>query len=611
MEKRKKYIGKGNTELNPAINPSDRILYEFDDAQRDIYSNIQKDLKGNFTTNILLGGVRGCGKSSLINLAAEFEKNLVVKIDCSIVDEDVDLLILITNELKKILDRNEVPLDEKPSVEVDRLIREITFSATNIYRVTTLERILKESGEIADFVAEVCLPFKAFNLKSSIRARLKEVLVSKKDETEELLQQRVTAYFERKTAFCLLIDKINEISGKKLVLIFDEIDKNSVEFLDMIFDKYKSFFTSGKTTNIFLISIPQYYHIMYGNACENIAVYFDKKYFLRAASFQLFKNISYNEIRSSIALEINYYLNQGVFRNVYADMEAEKRNISLMSKAKYYTKLAGFVNSRDELNDFIKEILMLVLNKVLQMGFIDNQLKLSNLKQICSEEFSIYKNIQLEELTLYVLKSSVVVNTENWINLNEDKIVFDYNIFEEKYKKDLYNDFDSENSSSHWEHYKGDELSAEERLRYNHEHKFKDINNGQIKIRNYADLEFVLIDDSNNSHGDIIKTLLYREGIKAFVKVKKENYLGDEFGYVFFIGSSINGKYVLYYKNASWSYEACWVGKKIDNFVSANNIKNITVEVNEDFKETKENLFIIIEKYNQHEKIAKDWTSFG
>lgn len=74
MQKRKKYIGKGNTELDPKINPSDRILYEFDDAQRHIYSSILKDLNGKFTKNILLGGVRGCGKSSLVNLAADFEK---------------------------------------------------------------------------------------------------------------------------------------------------------------------------------------------------------------------------------------------------------------------------------------------------------------------------------------------------------------------------------------------------------------------------------------------------------------------------------------------------------------------------------------------------------
>lgn len=606
MQKRKEYIGKGNTELDPKINPSDRILYELDDVQRHIYSSIRKDLNGKFTKNILLGGVRGCGKSSLVNLAADFEKNLVVKIDCSIADEEADLLTLIVNELKKILDSSEITLDDKLSKEINRLIREITFSAINVYKVTVLESVQEENEGIADFIAEVCMPLKLINFKSSIQTRLKEVLVSKKDKTEEFLQQRVTAYFERKTAFGSLIDKINEASRKKLVFIFDEIDKHNVDFLDKIFDKYKSFLTSGKSTNIFMINISQYYHIICGNACDDIAAYFDKKYFLRAASFRLFKNISYNDIRSSAALETNYYLNQGIFRNVYADMDTGNRDVVLLLKAKYYIKLVEFVNSCEELDDFVKEILVSVLNKALKRGFIGNSLNLSNLKLICSEEFSIYKNIQLEELILYILKSHVA-NTENWIVLKEDELMVDYNIFEEKYIKDLHNNSNNENSSSNWENYKKGSEVAEDKALHVYNSKFREINDGQIKLRNYDDFEFFLIDDSNNSHEDIIKTLLLDKDIVTFIRVKKKNSLGYEFGYVFFIDSSIKGRYVLYYDDASWSYECFWVKEKIDNFILANRIKEIEVEVDSNFKASKDNLRLIVDKFNQHENISKDW----
>lgn len=608
MQKRKKYIGKGNTELDPKINSSDRILYEFDDAQRQIYLSIRKGLNGKFTKNILLGGARGCGKSSLVNLAADFEKNLVVKIDCSIVDEEADLLILIVNELKKILDSSEILLDDKLSKEVNRLIREITFSATNVYKVTALESIQEESESIANFVTDVCMPLKLINFKSSIQERLKEVLASKKDKTEEFLQQRVTAYFERKTAFESLIDKVNEASRKKLVFIFDEIDKHNVDFLDKIFDKYKSFLTSGKSTNIFLINISQYYHIICGNACDNIASYFDKKYFLRATCFNLFKDISYNEINSNVALETNYYLNQGIFRNVYADMYAGNRNLFILLKAKYYIKLVEFTNSCDELDDFVKEILVSVLNKVLKRGFIGNSLNLNNLKQICSEEFSIFKNIQLEELILYILKSHAA-NFENWITLKEDELIVDYDLFEEKYIKDLSNNSDNENSSSYWKNYKKGIEEAEDKTLHVSDSKFRELNDGQIELRNYDDFDFFLIDDSYNSHEDIIKTLLYDTVINTFVRVKKKNSLGYEFGYVFFIDSSIKGRYVLYYDNASWLYEDFWVKEKIDNFILANGIKDIEVEVGNDFKASKDSLRLIVDKFNQHENITKDWIS--
>ncbi len=606
MQKRKNYIGKGNTELDPKINPSDRILYEFDDAQRHIYSSIRKDLNGKFTKNILLGGVRGCGKSSLVNLAADLEKNLVVKIDCSIADEEADLLTLIINELKKILDSSKITLDDKLSKEVNKLIREITFCATNVYKVTALESVQEESEDIADFVADFCMPLKLINFKSSIQARLKEVLVSKKDKTEEFFQQRVTAYFERKTAFGSLIDKVNEVSGKKLVFIFDEIDKHNVDFLDNIFDKYKSFLTSGKSTNIFLINISQYYHIICGNACDNIAAYFDKKYFLRAASFRLFKDISYNDICSSVTLETNYYLNQGIFRNVYADLDAGYRDKFLLLKAKYYIKLVEFVNSCDELDDFVKEIIVLVLNKVLKRGIIGNSIDLNNLKQICSEEFSVFKNIQLQELILYILKSHAA-NTENWIILKEDKLMVDYDIFEEKYIKELYNSSDNENSSSYWENYKKEIEGAEDNTLHVYDSKFREINDGQIKLRNYDNFEFFLIDDSSNSHEDIIKTLLLDTDIVTFIRVKKKNSLGYEFGYVFFIDSSIKGRYVLYYDNASWSYECFRIKEKIDNFILANRIKEIEVEVDSNFKASKDNLRLIVDKFNQHENITKDW----
>lgn len=606
MQKRKKYIGRGNTELDPKVDPSDRILYQFDDAQSDVYLNVRKDLNGEFTKNILLGGARGCGKSSLVNLAADLENNLVIKIDCSIIDEEADLLILIVNELKKILDNNEILLDNKSSEDINRLIRDIAFSTTNIYKVTVLESIQGETESITDFVSEVCAPFKFINFKSSIQTRLKSILVSKKDKTEEVLQQRVTAYFERKTAFGLLIDKINEVSGKKLILIFDEIDKHNADFLDKIFEKYKSFLTSGKSINVFLINISQYYHILCGNSCENIAVYFDKKYFLRATSFRLFKDISYNEIRSNIDLEINYYLNQGILRNVYSDMNKGSRNISLLFKARYYLELVDFVNTCEELDDFIKEILLTVLNKILQRGFIGNSLNLNNLEQICSEEFSFFKNIQLNELILYILKSHAA-NSENLIILNEDRINMDYTFFKEKYRKELYNQSDNENSSGYWKNYKKERESSDYKILNAYDNDLKKLNDGQIELKNYDNFTFHLIDDSNNSHADIIKTLLYDKVIKVFITVKKKNPLGDEFAYVFFIDSFVRGKYVLYYDNASWSYEDFWVKREIDNFILANNIKEIEIEVESDFKASKNKLSVIVDKFNQHKNVEKDW----
>ncbi len=606
MHKRKKYIGKGNTELDPKINPSDRILYEFDDAQRLICSNIRKDLNGELTKNILLGGTRGCGKSSLVNLAVCLEKSLVVKIDCSIADEETDLLTLIVNELNKILGSSEVPLDDKSFKDVNKLIREVTFSATNVYKVTALESVQEESESIADFVAEVCMPFKLINFKSSIQARLKEVLASKKDKTEEVLQQRVTAYFERKAAFESLIDKVNEVSRKKLIFIFDEIDKHNADFLDKIFDKYKSFLTSGKSTNIFLINISQYYHIICGNACDNIATYFDKKYFLRSASFRLFKELSYNDIPSSVNLEINYYLNQGIFRNVYADTDVGNRDKFLFLKAKYYIKLVEFVNSCDEFDNFVKEILVSVLNKVLKRGIIGNSINLNNLKQICSEEFSIFKNIQLQELILYILKSHAA-SAENWITLKEDELMVDYDIFEEKYIKDSHNSSDNKNSSSYWENYKERTEVEKDKTLYVYNSKFRELNEGQIELKNYDSFNFFLINDSNNSHADIIKTLLHDTDIITFIRVKKKNSLGYEFGYVFFIDSAIKGRYVFYYDDASWSDEDFWVKEKIDNFILANGIKVIEVEVDSDFKASKDNLQLIVDKFNQHENTAKDW----
>jgi len=129
-------------------------------------------------------------------------------------------------------------------------------------------------------------------------------------------------------------------------------------------------------------------------------------------------------------------------------------------------------------------------------------------------------------------------------------------------------------------------------------------------LRNYDNFEFCLIDDSNNSHNDIVKTLLYDTGIKAFIRVKKKNSLGYEFGYVFFIDSSIKGRYVLHYDNASWSYEGFWVKEKIDNFILVKGIKEIEIEVDSDFKANKDNLRVIIDKFNRHKNITKEWIDF-
>lgn len=350
-------------------------------------------------------------------------------------------------------------------------------------------------------------------------------------------------------------------------------------------------------------------NIMCGNACDNIEVYFDKKYFLRAASFLQFKNISYNEICSNVSLEINYYLNQGIFRNIYADIYVGNRNIFFLFKAKYYVELVGFVNNCDKLEGFVKEILVLVLNKILKRGFIGNSLNLNNLKQICHEEFSAFKNIQLAELTLHILKSHAA-NAEDWIILHGNELTVNCEIFKERYNKDLYNDSDNENSSSYWKNYKREAEVAKDESIYVPDSKFENLNEGQIELRSYDNFEFYLIGDRDNSHGDIIKTLRVDTVIKAFIRVKKENSWGYEFGYVFFIDSSTRGRYVLYYDNASWSCEDTWVKEEIDNFILAHGIKEIEIEVDSDFKANKDNLQLIVDKFNQHKNIAKDWISF-
>ncbi|MFR1722866.1 P-loop NTPase fold protein [Emergencia timonensis] len=606
MQKRKEYFGKGNSELDPIKNPLDRILYEGDDIQTHICLSIKNDLSSRFTKNILLGGMRGCGKSSLINLAITSGNNLVIKIDCSIIDKEDDLLMLIISELKKICDR--IVLDENLSNDTDRLISQIVYETTNTYRHTVIEEIQKDRESIVDFIAEVCVSLKPINFRAGIENSLKTILSQREGKTEELLQQRVNASFERKEAFRDLINKVSELCKKKIVFIFDEIDKQPADFLNKIFDKYKTFLTSEQTTNIFIVDIYQYYYIMCMNISDNIRVYFDKKYLLRAISFSLFKQILYNRICSNVDLEINYFLTQGIFRNIFAEVYTEHRDMNLMYKAKYYIDLVKYVNDCNEIEDFEKEILLEVLNKILKRGFIGNRLNIECLNKICSMEFEMYKDIQLEERVLHILKTHAV-EAANWIILNESEIAIDTNIFEKKYIRPHCYDVQNENASSYWINHQG-QIDAEHKRQLEiNKYKLRSINNGQIKLRNYDTFEFYIINDSNKSYSDIIGTLLHSDGIEILFTIKKENTLGYEFAYVFFINSSIKGKNVLYYDNASFSYECYLVKAGIDNFLSLNGIEEIVVEVDTDFIANKDNLHLIIDKYNKHENISRDWSA--
>lgn len=593
MDRKRIYVDKGNVELDPNKNPQERILYYYDEKDAQIYSDLEADLKNKFCKNILISGNRGSGKSSLINAVLDVNKHWVIKVDCSLVDEIEDILILIVNEINE-----KINFEGYKIAGIESNIKNIIYTTRYISKNRNSGIVQTSLDKTKNIQSELNASLKIINFKGSVLKKLNKLYKKEQEKEEELMQEKVLSFFERKKNLKELINKIEKVIKKKIVIIFDEIDKQENDFLEKFFNKYKTYLTSGSSTNIFIINLLQYYHIFYGNTFNSIEKYFDEKYLIRMKPYSLFKASSYNIIIDEAKVKINYLMNNGAFNQLNGSSFIREVSPVLLIKAEYYISLFDYIEKVFEnLDEYIKEILIITLNKIIRIGFMGDNLNLKELTHLCSDEFSFYEKIQLKEKINYIIKSHIK-NYED-ICLDNENIIIKSEI-KEKYRI-LLNKREYKNHANSWNYIEGD--MGDETKSFQGK-----LNEGQIIIKDLDSFGFLSISDNNHAYEDIIKTLQIEKRVLAFITLKRKTAIGNEYGYLIFIdGNNFINKYVLYYTSGGWDIESQHIKRTLDNFIKANKIKEIVIEIDEDFMLNKKTLQYVLDKYNQHEDVPKDW----
>ena len=529
----------------------------------------------------LIGGMRGSGKTSTINLcsAKYWRTDLIrITINCNRMIGIESFLYFFIEKLYEEV--KELKLPDEIFNEINDIRIKIHNNVVN--KQVNKNDILKKESTKTDKSDEVGQTFKQSVFNDRFQFLKK---VSYKESSSDIDENSsginiIKEIQERNDEF-ILINRISdvmvEISAKKkdekyrdynIVLIIDEIDKQNKKFIEDLLDHYKNLFLNSHITTFFLVDLLNFLEINKGNELENkLLSYFTKSIYIPTIDYDDIKDYLYREFKIENYKEaiIANYLTIGVFRKV---------------------NTYKYLGERWESNLFLKAyIFFLILNKsevVYEKLYIKDLYKIF-LKDIIEEFF--YKS--------YIYSSEIKEYMENM----QEKFSYKYNFYkiiinslmqacdETSYIKYIIL---PEQEVKYFLNEKGKDKLFEEYSYKKIEYEFD--KNQVCKINSYFYKEqpkYIKISNNKPYDGnDIIRLIeTLQKDVEILYIVKKIMvFMGSEqcsYSAILEVKRSI-GMVMYSIEDFSFSYESSWSIQKLKDFIKTNGIKLIEIEMDDE-----------------------------
>ncbi len=276
----------------------------------------------------LVGGLRGVGKTSFVNLCCNcndaFNKVIKVNINMASIDKIENLLLYIIRELYYSMEIEKV--DESIIDELRTMYIKTFLLVNNNSRITIGEVNTKEGEEtnIKKYKVSILPKIPVLEKFLSIGTdKLKEDSINKKSQQIDAINKcyEVTEVFDEHTRFLELKHILRKLSESKHTIIFtyDELDKMEPDSLELVFRLYKDLFLNYRTINIFIVGYDEFNKYASDDIKSNpLNTYFIGKYYVPTMDYMNFQMYCYKvfPIEEQLKMHEIYYSTLGILRNI-------------------------------------------------------------------------------------------------------------------------------------------------------------------------------------------------------------------------------------------------------------------------------------------------------
>lgn len=534
---------------------------------RDIVDIIQHKVHGCY----LLGGFRGTGKTSLLNLCcAKFnsEKFLNLNLDCNKLVDAGDFLFFFAGELQKKTDS--IPISKQLKTEIKKVFERVAFrmvdkkSQINIKKV--LNNHLSEDSQSGKGSIQLSLWNKLFDLTSG-----REFLNKLKEEDSNTIENSQLIELEARNDDFIVVDLLSDLLRKlaieekyQLVLVIDEIDKQDNFYLRDLFSKYKNLFLNSHFISFFVVDQNQYQEIAFGSDLEDrLKIYFTRLFYLPTFGLEDIKNYLYREFEINRKSQIlkAAYLTNGIIRKMNTFHYLEGRNEpNILSKTGLYHALLESPELRKYKTPYITDKCKFIIKDFVEMLFYRQKINHIQICEFFQERFDKH-NLPLssENLSSFVL--NVAEKSDNFaVKCNSTGV---WSIELEPGIHDEYI------------------MESEEKVNFSNELSlYHDINQSLLKL-NADPIKITEWDYKGFDHFIRIIETNFRSVNNIFIIKKITNEGGAKYSAILLMEKPV-GPIIYCAEECSFSYEGSPYEEKLINFMKENKIRVIMIETDDE-----------------------------
>ncbi|OAB40549.1 hypothetical protein PMSD_01190 [Paenibacillus macquariensis subsp. defensor] len=571
--------------IEPLIGEELHIFHtnaEIDQVMNDIISIIRDNVHGCY----LLGGFRGTGKTSFVNLCcAKFEKNRILKIsmDCNKFIDVSNFLFFFLEELVK-------------AIKTIKLTKELESAITKMHEQVAYKNLERKSQIRINKVLNNNMTENSKNQKVTINFSLMDKILSfaNGQEHHNKLRQEYNNAIERSEVFELearndefiMVEKLSRILKRlseeyQLIMVIDEIDKQDNLFLEDLFGLYKNLFLNSHLITLFVVDQNKYQDIVFSSEMDDkLRVYFTRPFYLPTFNLDDIRSYLYREfqVNSMMKCYVVAYLTNGVMRkiNTYNYLEGYRDSLTML-KAILYNDLINTPIISRYTTPYVIDKYKFIVKEFVEVLFYHQKMGTKRIIEFFRERFNKH-NIPIDPESISSFLVEITLKNSSFIvNKSSAEIVI-IKIGPKSYNFHL--DEQDENSK----------IFFDKTLRQVH-----DINRSLLKTKANP-IRVVERDYQGFDHFIRIIETNYRS-VKNIIIVKKlsnwdENEV-DNHSAILIMDRPIG--YIIYYvEECSFSYEGPPGEENLIDFMKENNIPIIIVETDDEL--VKENMEFILEQ---------------